>query len=141
MIRSHLIHDSIDEKLIAGLIRELGNDTLAGAHSIFLGQVRADEIKGTTVEAIEYSAYEAMVNAEADKIIAEIKSEFSDVRSVLIIHSSGLVKAGSLSLFVAASAGHRQQATEACSKIVELIKARLPVWKKEILRDGSHGWK
>jgi molybdopterin synthase catalytic subunit len=141
MLKSHLISSSIDEETIAGVIRELGKDPLAGAHSIFLGQVRADEVRGITVEAIEYSAYEKMVNAEAEKIIDEIKSEFTDVRSVLIIHSAGIVEAGSLSLFVVASACHRQQAIAACSKTVELIKGRLPVWKKEILRDGSREWK
>jgi molybdopterin synthase catalytic subunit len=106
-----------------------------------MGQVRADEISGKTVKAIDYSAYEAMVKTQADEIIKEILSEFSDTKSVNILHSTGVVKAGELSLFVLVSAGHRQQAIQACAKTVELIKVRLPVWKKEIFEDDSHIWR
>ena len=59
-------------------------------------------------------------------------------RSIEIIHSTGIVNAGEISLLVLVSAGHRQQAMQACSKAVELIKERLPVWKKEIYDDDSH---
>jgi molybdopterin synthase catalytic subunit len=108
---------------------------------IFLGQVRADEIKGKKVKAIEYSAYKELVNAEAEKIKKTILSEFSEVKSISIIHSTGIVKAGEISLLVFVSAGHRHQAMQACSKTVELIKENLPVWKKEIFEDDSHIWK
>ena len=103
--------------------------------------MRADEIDGKCVKAIEYSAYDAMVNAEADKIKKIILSEFSDAKMVEIVHSTGVVKAGEVSLFVMVSAGHRHHAIEACSKTVELVKERLPVWKKEIFNDDSHSWK
>jgi len=108
---------------------------------IFLGQVRADEIKGEKVKAIEYSAYIEMVEAEAVRIKKKVFSEFNDVRNIEIIHSTGIVPAGHISLLVSVSAGHRQQAFEACSKTVELIKQNLPVWKKEIYEDDSHTWK
>ena len=107
----------------------------AGGHSFFLGQVRADRINGKIVKAIEYSAYEGMVEAEADKIKKSVLEEFDDVKSIDIVHSTGIVKAGEISLLVSVSAGHRKQAIEACSKTVELIKERLPVWKKEIYED------
>jgi len=108
---------------------------------LFLGQVRADEIQGKKVKSIEYSAYSELVNAEAEKIKKTIYAEFSDVKSVKIVHSTGLVNAGEISLLVFVSAGHRQQAMQACSKTVELIKEKLPVWKKEIFDDDSHKWK
>ena len=73
----------------------------SGGHSFFLGQVRADRINGKMVKAIEYSAYEGMVKAEADKIKESILAEFDDVRSIDIIHSTGIVKAGEISLLVA----------------------------------------
>ena len=63
---------------------------------IFLGQVRADEINGKKVKAIEYSAYERMVNVEAEKIKNQILSEFGDVKSIDIIHSTGIVNAGEI---------------------------------------------
>ena len=98
-----------------------------GGHSLFIGQVRADIVNNKSVTAIEYSAYESMVNDEADSIIAQIKTEFSDVKTIEILHSTGIVKAGEVSLAVMVSAGHRHQAIQACSKTVELIKERLPV--------------
>ena len=68
-------------------------------------------------------------------------SEFNDTKSVEIIHSTGIVKAGEISLFVLVSAGHRQQAIQACAKTVELIKEQFPVWKKETFDDDSHEWR
>ena len=108
---------------------------------MFLGQVRADEVEGKKVKAIEYSAFVELVNIEAEKIIKEIFSEFVDVRSIDIIHSAGVVMAGGISLLVLVSAGHRHQSMQACTKTVELIKEKLPVWKKEIFEDDSHLWK
>ena len=137
----YLVDGPVTIKEISPLIERMVNKTDVGGHSVFMGQVRADEISGKKVKAIDYSAYEAMVKAQADKIIKEILSEFSDTKSVNILHSTGVVKAGELSLFVLVSAGHRQQAIQACAKTVELIKIRLPVWKKEIFEDDSHIWK
>ena len=91
--------------------------------------------------AIEYSAYDEMVNSEATKIIDQILAGFNNVKSISLIHSRGRVRAGEISLFVMVSAGHRRQAIEACSEAVELIKARLPVWKNEVYDDNSHEWK
>ena len=127
--------------VISMFIAKIGEMMDSGGHSVFLGQVRADEINGKKVKAIEYSAYEGMANTEADKIKEIILSEFSDAKSVEIVHSTGTVNTGEISLFVLVSAGHRQQAIEACSKAVELIKEKLPVWKKEIFDDDSRKWK
>lgn len=123
------------------MTEETGKLIDSGGHSLFLGQVRADVIDGNVVKAIEYSAYDSMVDAEATRIIDSVLGEFGDVRTVKIIHSTGVVRAGEISLLVLVSAGHRKQAIEACSKTVELIKERLPVWKKEIYEDNSHTWK
>jgi molybdopterin synthase catalytic subunit len=82
-----------------------------------------------------------MVHDEADNIIISVLKESDDVKSIDILHSTGIVKAGEISLLVAVSAGHRKQAMEACSKTVEMIKERLPVWKKEVYDDNSHTWK
>ena len=108
---------------------------------MFLGQVRADEAEGKKVKAIEYSAFVELVNVEVKKIITSILSEHADVRSVEIIHSTGVVKAGEISLLVFVSGVHRHQALQACNMAVELIKEKLPVWKKEIFEDESHLWK
>jgi molybdopterin synthase catalytic subunit len=141
MITNYLIDGPITQELITSLFEKIGMKTDSGGHSVFLGQVRADNIDGKKVTAIEYSAYEAMVNVEAEKIKETILSEFSDAKSIDIVHSTGIVKAGQISLLVLVSAGHRHGAIQACSKTVELIKEKLPVWKKEIFDDDSHKWK
>ena len=82
-----------------------------------------------------------MIKVEASKIEQLILAEFNDVRSIDIIHSTGVVEAGEISLLVLVSAGHREQAIRACSEAVEQIKKNLPVWKKEIYNDDSHNWK
>ena len=141
MGKNLLIQGPVTGNIITSLLEDMGRKTDSGGHSLFLGQVRADEKEGKRVKAIEYTAYEAMVEAEADKIKKSVLAEFDDVRSKDIFHSTGTVKAGEVSLLVVVSAGHRQQAIEGCSKTVELIKERLPVWKKEVYEDNSHIWK
>jgi molybdopterin synthase catalytic subunit len=141
MVANYLIVGPIPQKTITNLIKKTGERTDSGGHSIFIGQVRADEINGKKVRAIEYSAYEGMVKVEADKIKEEVFSEFEEVKLIDIVHSTGIVKTGEISLFVLVSAGHRHQAIQACSKTVELIKEKLPVWKKEIFDNDSYEWK
>lgn len=138
---NYLTNGPVSQKLISQLIEKMGGKTDSGGHMIFLGQVRADEINGKKVKAIEYSAFAELVSIETEKIKKTIFSEFTDVKSVDIIHSTGIVRAGEISLLVFVSAGHRHQALQACSKTVELIKENLPVWKKEIYDDDSHMWK
>ena len=142
------------------ILAMLAKKTDTGGHSVFMGQVRAD-IKGAKrVKAIEYFSYEKMAEAEAGKIKDSILTEFNDVKSVEILHSVGVVMAGEVSLFVLVSAGHRHHAIdtvheipglsfsyfdpvkkEYITRVVEMIKATLPVWKKEIFEDNSTMWK
>jgi molybdopterin synthase catalytic subunit len=141
METNYLTAGPVSQKQISHLIKKMSQKTDSGGHSIFLGQVRADIIDGKKVKAIEYSAYVELVSSEAEKIMKIIFSEFGDVRSIDIIHSTGVVNTGEISLLVFVSAGHRYQALEACGKLVELIKEKLPVWKKEIFEDDSYLWK
>lgn len=137
---NYLIEGPVTAEIMTALIESSGR-TDAGGESVFIGRVRADESNGKRVYAIEYSAYENMVQAEAEKIKEYVLSEFSDAVRIEILHSTGIVKAGEISLLVIAWAGHRNHAVEACRKTVELIKERLPVWKKEIFDDNSTSWK
>jgi molybdopterin synthase catalytic subunit len=138
---NYLVEGPVTTEIISSFIRRASFAEDAGGVSFFLGQVRADEIGGKKVKAIEYSAYENMIKAEADKIIGSVLSKFSDVKTISIIHSTGVVKVGELSLAVMVSARHRRHAIDACSETVELIKEKLPVWKKEIFEDNSHHWR
>ena len=138
---NYLTEGPVSQEIVLRLIEKMKSRPDAGGNMIFCGQVRADEINGKKVKAIEYSAYIELVDAEAERIKKSVFAEFNDVKSVDIIHSTGIVPAGQISLLVLVSAGHRQQAIQACSKTVELIKQKLPVWKKEIYDDDSHTWK
>ncbi len=137
----HLINGPVPVSKISEIVAKAGENHESGAHSLFLGQVRRDQIEGKYVRAIEYSAYEEMVIGEANKINKSILSEFSDVKSIEVLHSKGLVRVGEVSLLVMVSSGHRQDAINACSKAVDLIKEKLPIWKKEIFEDNSEQWR
>ncbi|HPA87245.1 MAG TPA: molybdenum cofactor biosynthesis protein MoaE [Bacteroidales bacterium] len=136
-----LIEGPVTPEIISGIISKGQQKTECGAHAIFLGQVRNDIVEGREVKAIDYSAYEEMVIMEADKISKTLLSEFDDVAWIEILHSKGEVPAGRISLMVFVSAGHRGQASKACARAVELIKEKLPIWKKEIFSDDSSRWR
>jgi molybdopterin synthase catalytic subunit len=141
MAETVLVNGPISPEMISFRLGSLKDKTDQGGHSVFIGQVRADISGSKRVKAIEYSAYEEMVKNEAEKIQQAVLSEFVDVRSIEILHSVGIVMTGEISLFVLVSAVHRHHALAACSKTVELIKEKLPVWKKEIFEDDTHIWK
>jgi molybdopterin synthase catalytic subunit len=111
-----------------------------GAHSIFLGQVRADEKEGKKVIAIDYSCYREMAEMEFHAIREEAFEKF-ELSCMHIYHSLGRVDAGGISLFVFTSSKHRSMAIEACTFVVESIKSKVPVWGKEIFEDLTHTWK
>ena len=81
-----------------------------------------------------------MVEKAASEIRRELFNKFDDLVSLEIWHSTGLISVGEISLLVIVSSGHRKQAFRALEECVELIKKKLPVWKKEIYSDGSHSW-
>jgi molybdopterin synthase catalytic subunit len=131
---------AIAPAFIAESIAKHNTQTKIGAHSIFLGQVRNDVIEGKEVESIEYSTYLEMALEKMHMIREEIFSKYP-LTCMHIHHSLGRVKAGEISLFVFTSSEHRKAAIEACSEVVERIKAELPVWGKEVFKDESYQWK
>jgi molybdopterin synthase catalytic subunit len=136
-----LIEGPINPELVQALTALAGRSASQGGHSLFLGQVRDDIIDGKKVTAIDYSAYPSMVEESGSKIRETLFSKFPDVQRITILHSTGIVRAGEISLLVMVSAGHRREAIDACSLAVEMIKENLPVWKKEIFDDGTGRWK
>ncbi|PZF74536.1 molybdenum cofactor biosynthesis protein MoaE [Taibaiella soli] len=130
----------ISPSFIADSIAKHSTKTEIGAHDIFLGQVRADEVNGQKVKAIEYTAYEEMA-LEKMHMIREAIFEKYNLTCMHIHHSLGEIAAGEICLFVFTSSAHRKAAIEACNEVVERIKAELPVWGKEIFEDATHQWK
>lgn len=135
-----LVQGAISPEKIAHSIANHQSKANIGAHSIFLGQIRADEVNGKTVCAIDYTAYEEM----AENVFYEIReAAFSkfDITCAHIYHSLGKVKTGELCLFVFTSSAHRKIAIDACNFFVEEIKAKVPIFGKEIFEDETHQWK
>ena len=121
-------------------IQKHSTQTAIGAHSIFLGQVRADIINGKKVTAIEYTTYEEMALEKMHVIREDIFTKY-ELTCMHVYHSLGRVPAGEISLFVFTSSAHRKAAIQACEETVERIKSELPVWGKEMLEDETYQWK
>ena len=134
------VEGPISSEKIATSIQNHSSKTNIGAHSIFLGQIRADEKEGSTVRAIEYTAYEDMALQKAYEIREAIFEKYP-LTCMHIYHSLGEVKVGEISLFVFASSKHRKAAIDACEELVERIKKELPVWGKELLESEEASWK
>lgn len=134
------VQGPIGPERIAASIQAHGQKTGIGGHSIFLGQVRADQKEGGTVRAIHYTAYEEMALEKAHQIREEIFAKYP-LTCMHIYHSLGEVKAGELCLFVFTSSERRKPAIQACEELVERIKAELPVWGQELLDTEQHVWK
>ena len=107
-----------------------------GGTACFLGTVR-DESGAVT--GIEYSAYEAMADAELDRIVTEVAARWPTAR-VAVRHRLGLIPTGEVSIAIAAAAPHRAEAFDACRFVIEEVKRRLPVWKRERHADGAAVW-
>lgn len=112
----------------------------AGAVAVFLGTVR-DTNDGDRVTKLEYEAYAAMARAEMNRIRAEVEAEIADTR-VAALHRIGELSIGDIAVVCAASAPHRSEAFGACRLMIDRIKERVPIWKREHGAGGPHwiGW-
>lgn len=110
-------------------------DPAAGAIDLFLGVVRNTN-KGRDVAYLEYDAYPEM----AEKLMAELGQQAIDefgLRKVALFHRTGRLEIGETSLLIAISSGHRAEAFAAGKWLVDEVKKRVPVWKKEVWSDGE----
>jgi molybdopterin synthase catalytic subunit len=119
-------------------LRETLFDATAGGYTSFEGWVR-NHNEGREVERLEYEAYEPLAVSEGEKIIAEANSRFPFVKAAFV-HRTGLLQIGECAVWVAVAARHRDEAFKACRYIIDELKVRLPVWKKEHYVDGDSGW-
>ncbi|WP_439506127.1 molybdenum cofactor biosynthesis protein MoaE [Sediminibacterium sp.] len=137
---SIFVSGPIPAQKIADDIQKHSAKTNIGAHSIFLGQIRADELNNAKVVAIEYTAYEEMVMEKMTEIRETFFAKYA-LTCMHIYHSLGRVAVGEICLFVFTSSAHRRDAIDACNEMVETIKKELPIWGKEICTDESTVWK
>ena len=110
----------------------------AGAFAGFEGWVR-NYNDGHKVLQLEYEVYTPIAESEGRKIIQEAKERF-DILDAQGIHRSGLLEIGECAVWVGVSSAHRNEAFDACRYIIDHIKVRLPIWKKEYYENGDSGW-
>ncbi|GIV27239.1 MAG: hypothetical protein KatS3mg027_1053 [Bacteroidia bacterium] len=134
------LNGAIPSDMIADMIKKHSTKTDIGAHAIFLGQVRSDDVNGKKVIGIEYDAYKEMAEKEFHEIREESFQKFP-ITCLHIYHSMGLVKTGEISLCVFVSSKHRKASFEACEWIVEQIKKRVPIFAKELFDTNDYQWK
>ncbi|RKP23774.1 Molybdopterin biosynthesis MoaE [Syncephalis pseudoplumigaleata] len=123
---------------LASLARQVAHDS-AGAIVTFSGTTR-DTFDGKRVLQLEYEAYVPMAEAELRKIGREARSQWT-LHRIGIWHRTGVVPVGETSVVIAVSSAHRQAALEAASFLIDALKARVPIWKKELLDTGEAHWK
>lgn len=139
-IKNVFVEGPISSEFIGNSIAKHQSKTSIGAHNIFLGQVRADDIDGKLVSAIDYTSYEDMANDKFHEI-REATFEKFNLTCMHIYHSLGTVNIGEICLFVFVSSPRRKEVFKALEYVVEEIKAKAPVFGKEIFEDESHQWK
>ncbi len=118
--------------------RQRVTDPACGGYAAFEGWVR-DHNEGQQVRHLEYEAFELLANKEGERIIAEAVERFG-VEHAACVHRVGDLQLGELAVWVGDSARHRQEAFMACRYIIDEVKHRVPIWKKEHYINGDSGW-
>lgn len=126
-----------DAPLSVDAVMDLVRHPGAGAVALFLGTVR-DHNEGREVTALEYSAYDSMAVAEMARVVEELEAEIPVVR-LAVHHRVGALVVGDVAIVCAASSPHRGEAFRAGRLLIDRIKERVPIWKREIGPDG-HAW-
>ena len=119
-------------------LRQLLQDPACGGYCAFEGWVR-NHNDGRDVTRLEYEACELLAIKEGERILANAITHFG-VQHAACIHRIGNLALGELAVWVGVSSRHRNEAFLACRNIIDEVKHRLPIWKKEHYRDGNSGW-
>jgi molybdopterin synthase catalytic subunit len=108
-----------------------------GGIACFLGTVR-DHHDGRQVVWLDYSAYGAMAEAECSRIVAEAEARWNC--AVALQHRTGTVQVGETAVAIAVASAHRDEAFASCRYVIEEVKRRVPIWKREYFADGTVEW-
>ena len=133
-MRSAVVSSPID---VAALLAEVA-DPRNGAAVLFIGTVR-EQNEGREVTGIDYAAYDAMATSELQRIVRECAARFS-TEHVVAEHRIGHLDLGEISVAIAVAHPHRAEAYEASRYVIEEIKRRVPIWKREEYVDGTREW-
>ena len=110
-----------------------------GAEAIFVGRVR-NENNGKKVTAVTYDVHDQAVIKSFQSICIDAKSKFDKSASIFLEHAKGYVPVSEISILIAVSSGHRDEAFKICRYILEEIKHKSPIWKKEHYIEGNEQW-
>ena len=110
----------------------------AGACATFEGWVR-NHNEGQAVASLEYEAYAELAEAEGNRILAEARDKF-DLLAAEAVHRVGHLQIGDMAVWVGVASAHRGPAFDACRFIIDELKARVPIWKKEHYVAGASAW-
>src|SRR6476661_3415024 len=113
-------------------------DPASGGYASFEGWVR-NHNEGLAVRHLEYEAFEPLAIKEGERIVAEAIKRFGIERAACV-HRVGDLAIGDMAVWVGVSARHRGEAFAACRYIIDEVKHRLPIWKKEHYENGDSGW-
>lgn len=113
-------------------------DARTGAIVTFEGHVR-NHHQGKKVTRLDYEAYEPLAVKEGRRILEEAYEAF-DILAARCVHRVGRLEVGEPAIWIGVSAGHRRAAFQACQFVIDEIKRRVPIWKKEHYADGSSTW-
>jgi molybdopterin synthase catalytic subunit len=107
----------------------------SGGMNVFIGTVRS-HTKGKRVILLEYECYERMALKEMQKIARKIEKEFK-ADTVLMFHRVGKLKVGEIVVLIVVACAHRDEAFKACRYAIDTLKETVPIWKKEVFKDGE----
>jgi molybdopterin synthase catalytic subunit len=134
VVHAALTAAPLDVAALHGRVADPG----AGATSVFVGVVR-DTHEGRAVVRIDYEAYEAMAAEVLHAVAVEVAGRFPGTR-IAVEHRLGTLGVGEASVAIAVSHAHRHAAMEACAAVIDTLKQRVPIWKREHFADGTVAW-
>jgi molybdopterin synthase catalytic subunit len=132
------VFDLTDKPIGAAELASRLADDACGAFVSFEGWVR-NHNEGQQVLRLEYESYQALAVKEGDQIIAEACAKFP-VTHIVCLHRTGQLAIGDIAVWVGVSSPHRGEAFDACRYVIDEVKLRVPIWKKEYYIDGDSGW-
>ena len=133
-MRTAIVTRAIDP---LALLTEVASDA-HGAASLFVGTVR-EVNDGRAVTGMEYTTYESMATAEMERIADEAFAQFA-TSALVVEHRVGTLALGEVSVVIAVAHAHRAPALDATRYVIEQLKKRVPIWKREQYADGTREW-
>lgn len=129
-----IVHEPIDLLALVGRVQDPG----VGAIATFVGTVR-EHNAGRAVSGIDYEAYEPMASQELARVVAEAGAQWPTVRCA-VVHRVGTLEVGEASVAIACADARRAPSMDAMRFVIETLKVRVPIWKREHYVDGTREW-